>query len=505
MKNSFLLISIVYFLLLTISCSKLEREKDILELDKSAITINQEGGEEFVELTSNDAWEIQDIPEWLSVSPFNGDYSDVICITAKENNESARRQASLLFSRGKINKTLEVEQLGLEDVAPFIEFSRNQIEVSNLAGTQTVKLTTNRPWEIYFVPNWISVTPSSGNKSTEITIRIAENRSPDKRLSKVVFSGDFGQESLEVSQSGLRDIVMSPGLSIFSFKRLKYDTELNWCDVWADSLFINPAIRDKIYLGNLISHNAPSNTDIPEFTGYTFNPVTISAWPAIEGGAKTYIPSQMEQESFAKEVIGKLQNRDEEFNLHDNAVEFYSHRQLHTVGVISMGVKLDEVVSGTSFLEKEMTRKYGLLYSFKRIFFKLNMDIPTKLIQEELKNTDAARGVSFVSSVSYGKVGLLVIESDTDSRDVRDAINHIIRREPLSQEEVNLLSTVDVCYVCFDSDKNVQMKKGNIDVVEAYREGALNGTDNIYPVEFSLSNYPDNLPGILSFGFRIGD
>ena len=61
-----------------------------------------------------------------------------------------------------------------------------------------------------------------------------------------------------------------------------------------------------------------------------------------------------------------------------------------------------------------MTRKYGLIYSFKRTFFTLDIDIPKKLIKEELKDADKAKGASYVSSVGYGRVGLLIVESDTD-------------------------------------------------------------------------------------------
>ena len=87
--------------------------------------------------------------------------------------------------------------------------------------------------------------------------------------------------------------------------------------------------------------------------------------------------------------------------------------------MVNLGVKLDEIMSDVSFKEKEMTRKYGLIYSFKRTFFTLDIDIPKKLIKEELKDADKAKGASYVSSVGYGRVGLLIVESDTDSRDVK--------------------------------------------------------------------------------------
>ena len=71
--------------------------------------------------------------------------------------------------------------------------------------------------------------------------------------------------------------------------------------------------------------------------------------------------------------------------------------------MVNLGVKLDEIMSDVSFKEKEMTRKYGVIYSFKRTFFTLDIDIPKKLIKEELKDADKAKGASYVSSVGYGR------------------------------------------------------------------------------------------------------
>ena len=502
-NRPFLFLIINLFLLtISISCSKLEREKDTLELYTTSLLINQEGGEECIDLMANGLWEIQDIPDWISASPTSGDGYGMVTIKVAENKGVERRKASLQFSHGKATETLEVEQLSLKEVDPFLEFSRNPMDVGCFAGTQTIKLTTNRPWEVYIVPKWISITPSSGDESTEITINIAENRSPDGRQAKVVFSGEFGQRVLEVNQSGLRDIAISPGLPIFSFKQLEFTGDLSWCNAWTNSMFINPAIQDKIYLGNLVSHNAQSNINIPEFIGYTFNPITVSTSAAVEEVVKTYVPSQKEQDTFARQIMENMSDQNVSFEIDNGTFDFYSHKQLYMAGMINLGVKLDEAVSGVSFLEKEMPRKYGLIYSFKQILFTLDMDRPEKLIKEELKEVDKGRGVSYVASVSYGRIGLLVVESDIDSRDVRLAINKVIAGESLSQEETNILSAVDVCYVYFDKDKNVQTQKGGLDVVNAYKEAILKEKDCIYPVEFSLSDYTDHSLNSISFSCR---
>lgn len=507
MKSRYLIFSILSIYLATtfLSCSDLEREKDTLELDKDSILINQEGGEDNIQVEANGEWRIQEIPDWLSVNPTSGEVYNYVTVTAKENKESGRRKASLVFTHKKLSKTVEVEQLGLVEAKPFIKLSESYVNWPSAAGTLRIKLTTNRPWKISeYYHRWISVSPSSGEGSAEITIEINENRNPGSRDIYLSFIGEKMEKKLYINQYGLSDYLRVPSLPIFPFKEFSYNQ--NTGRVLTNSLFINPEIKDKIYLGNLVGHNSQSNIYIPEFTGYTFNPITVSTSAAIDGEAvKNFIPSQAEQDAFALQIAEQLRNQSDLKTINDNAVEFYTHKELRTIGSVNLGVKLDEVVSGASYTELEMSRKYGLIYSFKNIFFTLDMDHPEKLIKEELKEADKAKGVSYVSSVNYGRVGLLIVESDTDSRDVRMAINKILKGKPLTSEENDLLLAADIYYVYFDKEKNVQTLKGSLDAVNAYRDAALKVADSIYPVEFRLSNYMDNSQRTISYSFRMGE
>ena len=501
-NRPFLFLIINLFLLtLSISCSKLEREKDMLELYTTSLLINQEGGEECIDLMANGLWEIQDIPDWISASPTSGDGYGMVTIKVAENKGAERRKASLRFSHGKATETLEVEQLSLAEADPFIELSQNPVQMFTGAGIKRIKLTTNRPWKMsenFY--RWISVSPSSGEGSAEITIEVKENRNPGMRHLYVSIIGENMQSDLLINQFGLSDVIRLPWLPIFRFKQMSSNQDLY--SVLTNNLFINPAIRDEIYVGNLVCHTTQSNTNIPELTGYTFNPITVSTSAPVAEVMKTYIPSPIEQETFARQIVGNISTQSGTLVEDKGQFEFYTHKQLHTVGMVNLGVKLDEIMSDVSFKEKEMTRKYGLIYSFKRTFFTLDIDIPKKLIKEELKDADKAKGASYVSSVGYGRVGLLIVESDTESRDVKLAIDKVLADEPLSPEETSLLSTVDLCYVYFDEDKNVQVQKGSLDVVNAYKDGINAGADHIYPLEFTLANYLDNSPGNISFTFR---
>lgn len=507
MKNKYFIFSFC-LMMIFLSCSKLEREKDVLELDKSSILINQEGGEDYIQVETNGEWQIQDIPEWLSVDPTFGERLSYVAVSALENNEPGRRKASLVFTYGKLSKTVEIEQLGWDEGEPFIKLSESTVNLPSAAGIKRIKLTTNRPWKLsenYY--QWISVSPTSGEGSAEITISVNENRNPGSRHLYVHVIGEMMEKELYIEQLGLGDYNLIPSLPIFSYQKISYNPQQNAGRVLTNSLFINPEIKDKIYLGNLVSHNAQSNILIPEFTGYTFNPITISTSAAISGEVvKTLIPSKVEQEAFARQVAEQLHYQGDMFVLGDNAVEFYNHKDLRAVGIVGLGVKLDEVVSGGfSYAEKEMPRKYGLIYSYKHTFFTLDMDLPEKLIKEELKNEDHAVGVSYVSTVSYGRVGLLIVESDTDSREVRPAINNVLNGKSLSSQENDLIAAADIYYVYFDEEKNVQTLKGNLEAVTAYRDAALKGADAIYPVEFKLSDFIDRSQSTISFLFRVGE
>lgn len=510
MKNNFLIFSILSLFLSTVflSCSDLEREKDTLELDKSSIMIDQEGGEHYIEVRANGEWRVKDIPEWLSVTPTSGELYGQVAVTATENKESSRRKASLVFMRGKLSETVEIEQFGMDDLLPFLTLSKESMIVGTTGGTEKIELTTNRPWRVEFAPDWITVTPSSGDKSTEITIRVTEeNRRPETRNTIVIFTNDYVTKSIDVSQFGLGDVNRFPRLLISSYRRMEQTS--GQYNVWLSSMFINPSIRDKAYLGNLVNHDFQTNTHFPEFTGYTFNPIRVSTSADVPEVTRTYVPSLKEQDEFAQEIAWQIAKNNPaqsgSFTFDRGDFEFYTYKQLQAVGVINLGIKLDEIISGHSFMEKEMTRKYGLVFAFKQQLFSLDMDINQKYVIEELKAADKAIGVSCVASVTYGKVGLLVVESDTDSRNVKTAINNVIAGKPLSSEETNLLSTVDVYYVYFDKDKNVQVKKGGLDAVNAYNDAIHKETDLVYPVDFELLDYMDYTQKNIMFSFKAGE
>ena len=77
-----------------------------------------------------------------------------------------------------------------------------------------------------------------------------ENRNPGMRHLYVSIIGENMQSDLLINQFGLSDVIRLPWLPIFRFKQMSSNQDLY--SVLTNNLFINPAIRDEIYVGNLV-------------------------------------------------------------------------------------------------------------------------------------------------------------------------------------------------------------------------------------------------------------
>lgn len=87
--------------------------------------------------------------------------------------------------------------------APSIELSTQTLDFEKDGGSQTIKLTATRDWNVTNVPDWIAVDPKSGNpaENKEVTITILENTGMD-RTEAIKFTIGFDAKTLTVNQKG---------------------------------------------------------------------------------------------------------------------------------------------------------------------------------------------------------------------------------------------------------------------------------------------------------------
>lgn len=87
--------------------------------------------------------------------------------------------------------------------APSIELSTQTLDFEKDGGSQTIKLTATRDWNVTNVPDWIAVYPKSGNpaENKEVTVTVLENTGMD-RSQDIKFTIGFDAKTLTINQKG---------------------------------------------------------------------------------------------------------------------------------------------------------------------------------------------------------------------------------------------------------------------------------------------------------------
>lgn len=155
----------------TVQQGAFEFNAEAVELDFSAVGASEQS----VTVVCTGAWSLLDAEPWMNVSPASGSGNGSIAIRPSDNAQTSPRSGVIRLV-STLNPSLEKritvsqeafrfdtdsEEITWEALAP--EAAR--VEVSGLGG-----------WTVTDVPEWVEVTPSSGNGNAWITITPTENQ-----------------------------------------------------------------------------------------------------------------------------------------------------------------------------------------------------------------------------------------------------------------------------------------------------------------------------------------
>ena len=145
------------------------------------VAFEVDGGTKSVDIEADVAWSTRtSATSWLTVTPTSGTGGKAsLGITALANNSTAARSGYVYVNIGTTQKlAIPVSQEGISfDVT-------GTLENFAAAGSDEQKLTveSNTAWAVLSCPEWLTVTPSQGNKGTcEITLQATANNSLNSR------------------------------------------------------------------------------------------------------------------------------------------------------------------------------------------------------------------------------------------------------------------------------------------------------------------------------------
>lgn len=378
-----------------------------------------------------------------------------------------------------------------------LSLDKTEIAFESDGGKIGVLLTANGDWTTDNIPDWISLDHTSGNKTQKIAITIEANDGNEQRSDKIIFANNRGKIELNISQAGkIRELRWS-SLAFSSFANVNFilgdDNVERIYSFTTNQMFITPDMNQdgKIFLGNLVNRRLNDNSGIIEYPDYTFNPITVAPLTAVEK-SRTYVPSKSEQDAFAAQIIEKEPAQNERIFIDGVGVEYGSHRELSLIGRGNMGIELDEIVSGKSYTEQEMVKENGIIFSFSQTLFTLIMDLQEHIVKETIDKTDFPdNGLTYISSVSYGRVGLLIIESDHSPAKIRTIVNKIMQNgfDRLTQDEKAILDEIEAYHLYIDKSQGLMVAQGKSDAIEAYRTHIMDDRFNVFPFKFTVSDY----------------
>lgn len=218
--------------------------------------------------------------------------------------------------------------------------------------------------------------------------------------------------------------------------------------------------EDQIYPGALIKGNSVENFDFNPVIGYTPKPISVSVSlpaPAGKVAATIDIPSLsattrqvnnvLLNSQFAQLGFAKYNLNIKEFTYYDELKELFATGKNTNLIFFNSS-------SGTTTNIKKISRSTGLMAKFIQKNFTIDMDIPKagQLIDLNVDpNIIGAYSPLYVSSVTYGRLGIITVESDAGFDELKKAFEKafgilgiVNGSNTLTQEEINTINSADI-------------------------------------------------------------
>lgn len=372
--------------------------------------------------------------------------------------------------------------------------------------TKTILVTTNSEWTVSLSPKWCSVEKIKNSTKELLVIRVHSNGTLFKRMGTIVIETNELTKYIQVTQNGIKknELNWSP-FPVNDYSDIQYHKGIDGNTIFTikgSKIFINPYIRQQIYHGNMINNESESIYNITNYKQYIFENITIGGF--INGyfyANKFKYPSKKESDLLAKKIINTTTFQNESFNYDEKPIIYNSYKQLNFLGVSNLGIKLEELISGKSYLNSEIKKQKGMIYTYSHELFYLIMDYPEKLSNNGIENEYYYTNLSYISQITYGKTALLIVETNSDVDIVQKIIKKLMQSYSLNDKEIGLISNADFYYLFFDNNGDIQTVKGNSDLVTKYKSSIEK--NDIMPLSFSLNKYSDNSVSQLKFKLHL--
>lgn len=391
------------------------------------------------------------------------------------------------------------------NIKSYIELSQNELIIAPSGETKKIYVTSNNNWVVTNIPDWCVINVNKEIEEPYFEIRILLNEKQSTRNATIKITDGIIEQTLNVIQEANIKVQQINWYTfpINSITSIDYALGNNGVertyDISGRRLSINEFTKKKIFHGKLINRKLNSLIDIIDYPEYTYNFITVGSFVNGKVFAKTISPSSQEIESLSREIIIELPTQNLQFNYNDSPIKYTSYRQLNLLGNGNLGINLEKAISGHSYIEKEMSKKHGFIYSYSMVLFDIVMDNQKKIVTENITDMKLLADLAYIKSINYGRAAYLLIETDENETNINSLMKKIFKNEALTKNDISLLNKLEAYYLYFDNDLKITVEKGNEAVIKKYISSINNS--KIIPLTFSIQSYLDH--SVMDISYKV--
>lgn len=374
----------------------------------------------------------------------------------------------------------------------FINLNKYELQIAGTCIEMEIQISSNCQWTVSDIPKWCIVNITNGSLDAKLQIKIESNNSNITREASIRISNNEIIKYLHIRQdkSSIINDIKWFTFPINTFSNVDYTYDNNEREIIytfkGSKIFINPSIKSKIFPGNLVNKLLDNISTIDDYLDYSYNPITIGCFADGKAYTKTINkPSLNELNLFADNIIKKQENQILSFNYENTPIKFSSYKQLYLLGQGNLGVDLVKLL-GYSYTENKMKKCTGLIYSYCNTLFNITMDIPTKLVNEDITDSNMV----YINNLNYGRTGYLIVESNHNYNSLTSIIKKAMKREKINDDEMNIIKQSSIVLLSFNRNGEIIKKEGNAELINEFIDSI--NKNSIIPLSFNANNYYDH-------------
>ncbi len=184
-----------------------------IEADTEQLNFISTGEKLEVGIQSNTTWTVTSYPEWISVSPSEGQGSMTISLTAEDNPSTSSRIGILKIGQAGLDLSVDIT---LTQSGKSFEVGTTVLNFNDKSATQSLDIKTDGTWTAESQNDWISVSPTSATGDSKLDITVSENTLYEERIGTVKITMAEKTATVNVVQNGKYFTVTDDNLSLTS-------------------------------------------------------------------------------------------------------------------------------------------------------------------------------------------------------------------------------------------------------------------------------------------------